>query len=167
VRAVEAAGRVLVVALGHPERGDDGVGSAVAARLKGRLPPGVALRVCGGDLLGLIEAWADVALLVCVDAAASLGEPGRIHRLDLATDGLLRETSLASSHGFGLAETLELSRAIGRVPPRIVVYAVEGECFTLGSTLSEAVAAAVGRVVERVLDEVSGFLPSPAGGDIF
>lgn len=160
---VDAAGRVLVIALGNPDRGDDGIGPAVAARLEGRLPPGVALLVRRGDLLGLIEDWAGVAALVCVDAAAPLGEPGRIRRLDLATDELTRELSLASSHGFGLAEAVELARVLGLAPLRIVVYAVEGCRFTGGTALSAAVAAAVAETAERILAEVGRLLRPTAG----
>ncbi|GAB3376114.1 hydrogenase maturation protease [Azotobacter armeniacus] len=149
-----AGGQVQVLALGNPQRGDDGIGPAVAARLRGRLPAEVALRVCGGDLLGLLEDWNGVAALVCVDASAPLGDPGRIRRLDLATDELAREPSLASSHGFGLAEAVGLASALGLAPPRIVVYAVEGGRFADGAALTVEVAAAVDEVAARILDEV-------------
>lgn len=157
-------GQVMVLALGNPERGDDGLGPAVAARLQGRLPAGVALRLCAGDVLGLLEEWAGVDVLLCVDASAPQGEPGRIRRLDLAAAaaGLVPEPALASSHGFGLAEALGLARALGLAPPRIVVHAVEGCHFAAGAPLSAEVAAAVDEVAERMLAEVAGFR-RPAG----
>ncbi|ASL25235.1 hydrogenase maturation protease [Azotobacter chroococcum] len=155
-------GQVMVLALGNPDRGDDGLGPAVAARLQGRLPAGVALRLCAGDVLGLLEEWAGVDVLLCVDASAPQGEPGRIRRFDLAADGLVPEPVLASSHGFGLAEALGLARALGLAAPRIVVYAVEGCHFAAGAPLSAEVAAAVDEVAERMLAEVAGFR-RPAG----
>jgi len=144
----------MVLALGNPERGDDGVGPAVAGRLQGRLPAGVGLRLCRGDLLALVEEWAGVDTLLCVDAAAPQGRPGRIHRLDLATDGLSRQLSLTSTHGFGLAEAVELARVLGLAPPRILVFAVEACSFAAGSALTGAVAAAVERVAAGILDEL-------------
>ncbi|MFD2407435.1 hydrogenase maturation protease [Azorhizophilus paspali] len=114
----------MLLALGNPERGDVAAGPAVAARLRGWPPAGVALRLCDGDLLGQIETWRDLEVLVCVDAAAPQGEPERIRRLDPGADGLLRDTSLTSSHGLGLTEALALARTLGLAPPRLVVYAL-------------------------------------------
>lgn len=148
------SGRVQVLALGNAGRGDDGVGPAVAERLCGRLPAGVELRLCRGDVLGLIEGWRGLDALVCVDASAPAGAPGRIRRLDLAADELMPEPVLASCHGFGLAEALGLARVLGLVPPQVVVYAVEGRCFTAGAPLCAEVAAAVEEVAGRLLGEV-------------
>jgi len=154
--------RVQVLALGNADRGDDGLGPAVAARLRGGLPAGAELRVCGGDALGLIEGWGGLAALVCVDASAPAGEPGRIRRLEPAMDELVAEP--ASCHGFGLAEVLALARVLGLAPPRLVVYAVEGRSFRIGAPLSAEVAAAVEAVAGRILGEVGRLLrPAEAG----
>lgn len=156
------SGRVQVLALGNADRGDDGLGPAVAARLRGRLPAGAELRMCGGDALGLIEGWAGLAALVCVDASAPAGEPGRIRRLEPAMDELVAEP--ASCHGFGLAEALALARVLGLAPPRLVVYAVEGRSFRIGAPLSAEVAAAAEAVAGRILGEVGRLLrPAEAG----
>ena len=48
-----------------------------------------------------------------------------------------------STHGFGLAEALELARALGQLPRRCIVYAIEGASFETGAPLSPEVAAAV------------------------
>lgn len=156
------SGRVQVLALGNADRGDDGLGPAVAARLHGRLPAGAELRVCGGDALGLIEGWVGLAALICADASAPAGEPGRIRRLETAMDELVAEP--ASCHGFGLAEALALARVLGLAPPRLVVYAVEGRSFRIGAPLSAEVAAAAEAVAGRILGEVGRLLrPAEAG----
>jgi len=155
--------RVQVLALGNADRGDDGLGPAVAARLRGRLPAGAELRVCGGDALGLIEGWAGLAALVCVDASAPAGEPGRIRRLEPAMDELVAEP--ASCHGFGLAEALALARVLGLAPPRLVVYAVEGRSFRIGAPLSTEVAAAAEAVAGRILGEVGRLLRLAEAGE--
>jgi hydrogenase maturation protease len=74
---------VLVVGIGNSDRGDDGVGPAVARRLRGRVPPGVSVLERGGDALALIEDWEGVPSVIVVDAVAPITEPGRIHRHDL------------------------------------------------------------------------------------
>lgn len=157
------SGRVQVLALGNADRGDDGLGPAVAARLRGRLPAGAELRMCGGDALGLIEGWAGLAALVCVDASAPAGEPGRIRRLETAMDELVAEP--ASCHGFGLAEALALARVLGLAPPQLVVYAVEGRSFRVGALLSAEVAAAAEAVAGRILGEVGRLLRLAEAGE--
>lgn len=144
----------VVIGVGNPDRGDDGVGVKVAQALEGRLPPGVALRTRTGDMLALIEDWAGYDHAICVDAAAPINAPGRIHRIDIAHEPLPSAPSLASSHGIGLAEAVSLAQRIGAAPRTLVVYAIEGSSFDLGAPLTPAVADAVAKVAARVLAEV-------------
>jgi len=146
--------KVLVLAVGNPDRGDDGVGVMVAQYLRGRLPGDVTVLPRSGDMLSLIEDCAGFDALVCVDAAAPMTAPGRIHRLDLASDRLPRELAVTSSHAFGLAEAIDLARALQRAPQTIIVYAVEGRCFDGGSALTPEVATAAAVVADRVVAEI-------------
>jgi hydrogenase maturation protease len=145
--------KVLIAGLGNPDRGDDGVGMIVARKLDGRLPDDVAILTRSDDMVSLIEDWAGFDALVCVDAAAPMGAPGRIHRIDLATDELPRDMSFASSHAFGLAVAIGLARMLERAPRDIVVYAIEGCCFDAGAALTPAVAAAAGDAADRIAAE--------------
>lgn len=147
--------RVLVVGLGNPDRGDDGIGVIVAHRLAGRLPSDVALAVRSGDMMSLIEDWAGFDALVCVDAAAPIGTPGRIHRIDLATSDLPQGISTTSSHGFGITEAIGLARSLHLAPRDIVVYAVEGRCFDGGAPMTPEVVAAAGEAADCIAAEVS------------
>lgn len=150
--------RILVAALGNPDRGDDGAGAAVAAKLANRLPTDAALLTRRGDMLALIDEWAGFDAVVCVDAAAPQGAPGRIHRLDLAAEKLPPELSFASSHALGLAEAIELARILGLAPGKIVVYAIEGARFDGGAPLSPEVELAASEVADRVAAEVRRLL---------
>ena len=154
---------MLVIGLGNPDRGDDGIGAAVVQRLAGRLPQDVASVVAAGDVLSLVGDWEGRDALICVDAAAPLGAPGRVHRIDLGAEDLPRDAARASSHDFGLAEAIALARALGLAPPRIVVFAVEGACFGAGSALTPEVAACCDRVAADVLAEIAR-LRRVAGG---
>jgi hydrogenase maturation protease len=51
-----------------------------------------------------------------------------------------------STHALGVAEAIELARALGRLPARLEVYAIEGARFTAGAGLSPAVEQAVGKL---------------------
>ena len=147
--------RVLVAAIGNPDRGDDGVGPAVAARLRTEVPAEVHVLERSGDVLALIAEWDGFADVFVVDAAAPIGRPGRIHRLDLASQPLPDGLAGSSTHAFGVAEAVELARSLNRLPRHIIAYLVEGECFEIGAPLSPAVAAAVDSVAERIGDELA------------
>jgi len=146
--------RVLVIGFGNPDRGDDGVGVLVAQNLQGRLLTGVTILSRTGDPLSLIDDWTDFDALVCIDAAAPMGTPGRIHRIDLASRDLPRDLTLTSSHAFGLAEVIALARALERAPRNIIVYAIEGHCFDNSAVLTPAVAVAAAETAERIIAEV-------------
>lgn len=141
----------LLIGIGNPDRGDDGAGPAAAGRLAGR----TALRIetNTGDALALLDAWKDTDTVILIDAAAPAGHPGRIHRLDGGGE-LPRDLGLGSTHAFGLAQAIELARALGQLPPRLVIYAIEGERFDLGAGLSPEVAAAVAEVTDRIILEM-------------
>ena len=147
--------RVLVLCLGNSDRGDDGIGPAVAAMLDGRLAEGAVLSARSGDMLALIEDWKGYDALVCVDAAAPMTAPGTIYRIDLATDELPRDMSFVSSHAFGLADAIALARTLGLAPPEIVVYAVEGARFEAGEPMTSEASGAVAPVAERVAAEAA------------
>jgi hydrogenase maturation protease len=152
---------VLVVGIGNSDRGDDGVGPAVARRLRGRVPPGVSVLERGGDALALIEDWEGVPSVIVVDAVAPITEPGRIHRLDLTRNPLPVAFALPSTHAFGLAETVELGRSLGRLPKFVIAYLVEGAQFETGAPLSPAVAVAVEEAVERIILALSAIPRTP------
>lgn len=145
---------VLVIGFGNPDRGDDAAGPLVARRLAGRIPARVLER--HGDALALLEAWEGADLLVLVDAAAPMGRPGRIHRLDITAGDLPRDLAFGSTHAFGLPEAVALSRRLGTLPPRAVVHAIEGACFDGGAALSPEVAAAIADVAARIAAELHG-----------
>ncbi|MGY0490631.1 hydrogenase maturation protease [Streptomyces sp. WG-D5] len=154
-----ASARIVVIGVGNEFRHDDGLGPAVVARLGARaatrpLPPGTTLATCDGEPGRLLGRWENAALAVVVDAAhAEPPHPGRVHRLELADEALARPGS-TSSHGLGLGEAVELSRVLGRLPGRLVVYAVEGADRTVGTGLSPVVAERVDAVADAVESDI-------------
>jgi len=151
-RAATAA--TLVIGIGHPDRGDDAVGRLVAARLHDRLPAAVTVAEEDGEATRIVDRLANAAHAILVDASISGAPVGTIHRFDVARAALPLKKSGASTHGFGLAEAIELARVLGSLPPRCVVYAIESRSFELGASMSPEVAAASHEVVERVLAEI-------------
>jgi hydrogenase maturation protease len=146
--------RRLVIAVGNPLRRDDGAGAAVLECLRARVPTGVELVGAGGEPSELMDAWDGAAQAVVVDAVRTGAEPGSLHRFDASAQPLPARTGSASTHGLGLAEALELGRALGRLPQRVVVVGIEAGDEGQGAGLSEPVAAAVEGAAALVLEEL-------------
>lgn len=144
----------LVIGVGNPDRGDDGVGKLVIQHLAGRVADDVALLHLSGDILALIDDWAGRAVVILIDAAAPGTSPGTIHRLDLRHDELPTDLSLSSTHGFGVAEAVALARALGTLPDQLIVYAIEGANFVPGAPLTPVVAAVADTVAARIATEL-------------
>jgi hydrogenase maturation protease len=148
------AGPVVVIGVGNEFRRDDGVGPAIVAGLRYRVPPGVRLVISDGEPARLIEEWTGAALAVVVDAVrAEPSQPGRTHRfvLDRPRAGAPRP---ASSHGLGLDEAIGLALALDRMPGRLIVHAIEALDLTQGTGLTAPVAAAADAVTAAVLHDV-------------
>jgi hydrogenase maturation protease len=143
---------VIVIGVGNAWRGDDGAGLAVARRLRALSPDGVEVREVEGDATALVEAWAGADRVVVVDAAASGAPPGTVRRFDARSGPLPARHLRSSTHAFGVPDAVELARALGRLPGRLDVYAIEGASFTAGDRLSPA--------VERAVDELAATLNS-------
>jgi hydrogenase maturation protease len=143
----------VVIGIGNPFRNDDGIGPAVATQIEEQRLPGVRVVISDGEPAGLLEAWARAGLAVVVDAIHRMpASPGRIHRLTASQleDG----GTAASSHGFGLPDALRLGRVLGRLPGRLVVFAVEAAHTGAGTELSKPVAAALPEVVAAIMTEL-------------
>jgi len=145
--------RIVVIGIGNPDRGDDGFGRAVAMRLRGRLPAPVRLIEADGEATVLLDRLGEADAAILVDAALSGSAPGEIQRFDVVRAPLPAAKYGLSTHGFGLAEAVELARTLGTLPDRCVVYAVEARSFELGAPLSAELKSAVETVAAQVLAE--------------
>jgi hydrogenase maturation protease len=149
----------LVIGLGSPDRGDDAVGAAVA-RAVAALRPELEI-VEHEDPTALLDLWARHSPVVVVDAVRSGAVAGTLHWLETGATGpplgagAWTSSGHGSTHAFGLAEMVELGRALGRLPDRLVVVGVEAETFDHGAPLSPQVAAAVPVATEAVCTALS------------
>ena len=155
-------GPPVVIGVGNPFRRDDGVGVAVVERLRPLLPLtwGVEVKALDGEPTRIIDGWRDAGLAVVVDAGRRDAAPGTVTRIEVGaatgeTEPVLACRGASSTHGAGLAQAIALARALGRLPGRLVVYAVEGGDFGDGPGLSPAVEAALDALVVRVREEVA------------
>lgn len=157
--------KTVVIGIGNPDRGDDAAGRLAARRLAGVLSSGIEVRELDGEVTSLLAAIEKAAVAYVIDACASGAKAGTVRRFDVAAGPLPHETFSLSSHGLGLAEAIELARALGQLPPRCIVYAIEAGSVELGGAASSAVSAAVEETGERILLELFGEATKGGLGD--
>jgi hydrogenase maturation protease len=151
---------VVVFGIGNADRGDDGVGPAVARTLLERGVPGLRV-VVAAEPLDLLDDDVSGDVVVVVDAACSGRPAGTVLVIDAQRQDVPLWAGAGSTHGVGLVAVVGLLTALDRVPQRLVLVAVEAATFDPGAALSPAVQAAVPVAADAVLT-VAGLLP---GGD--
>ncbi|MEO1061397.1 MAG: hydrogenase maturation protease [Actinomycetota bacterium] len=140
---------VVIIGLGNEAAHDDAIGIEVVRSLARPVPPaGLRLVEADGDPARLLAAWEAAEVAVVVDAAR-VGSVAPVTVID-GEEAALRGDDRRSSHGLGLAEAVELGRALGRLPGRLVVVAVAGERFEPGFGLSETGRRNLGEAVAVV-----------------
>jgi hydrogenase maturation protease len=145
---------IVIIGVGNEYRSDDGVGVVIARRLKAQLPTEIKILEASGEGVSLLEAWQGATSVVVLDAAHSGAPPGTIHRFDASTEAIPSAFLNYSTHAFSVAEAVELSRVLHELPPRMIVYGIEGSNFEAGVGLSPVVEDAVTLVVARVVSEL-------------
>jgi hydrogenase maturation protease len=117
-----------------------------------------------GGATSLLDAWRGEPAVVVVDAMLSGAPAGSVRRLDAARGPLPAPLFRGSTHGLGLAEAIELARSLGQLPPSIVLYAIEGNDFGLGSRLSYTVECGVREAALLIAEELRAHAPpAPVG----
>ena len=148
--------QTLVIGIGNAYRGDDGAGLRVAALLKECADDSFIVLEQSGESAALIDSWQGAGHVFLIDAAQSGALAGTIHRLEASAVELPRHFLNTSTHAFGAAQAIELARALNQLPPRLTVYAIEGDCFDSGAALSIEVAQAASKVALQILAELQG-----------
>jgi hydrogenase maturation protease len=156
--------RTLLLGMGNPILGDDGVGHELARRVGARLSQTLALEVepectVGGlNLLDLVEGF---DRLIVIDSIKTQGgRPGDWYRFDGAA---LRETmNLSNVHDANFATAMELGRRLGMHVPRddaIHVFAVEvRENLTFGESLGPELDEALPELCTEMVTEIEALI---------
>lgn len=145
----------LVVGLGNPILGDDGVGWRVAERVREAVDDSEVDVLClslGG--LSLVEHLAGYRRAIIVDAMTTGAAPGSLHRFAARDLDELGVQHTASVHDLSLRSALAFARELGLdLPDDIRVVGVETRPeFEFGEGLGEAVGRAVPLAVAVVMD---------------
>jgi hydrogenase maturation protease len=145
--------RTVVIGLGNPLMGDDGVGLAALERLRGWRLDGVDLVDGGTWGLSLLPVIEDAERLVLVDAIAAHGQPGDIIELSRERLPIYLERKL-SPHQVDMKDALALAEWRGRLPADVVAIGVQPSVVELGTDLSDAVAPQLDALVTAVIAQL-------------
>ncbi|MGA2146161.1 MAG: hydrogenase maturation protease [Bryobacteraceae bacterium] len=148
---------VLVIGLGNPLMGDDGVGCVVAERLAGdtRLPA-YAEVICGGsDLLRHAGQMEGRSRVVVIDAIEDDTEPGSVLVFDEARSGLDERQDHA--HHLSAVQAIRLFRTIASI--RCTLLGVGISSAAMGTGLSPRIESRMPAILDRVLQELDGRPP--------
>jgi hydrogenase maturation protease len=148
--------KTLVIGLGNPILGDDGVGWKVAEEVKKQLPAGAPVAVeclsLGG--ISLMEHLIGYPNAILIDAFA-LEEPvGSVLVLKLSDLPSYSAFHTTSSHDTSLQNAIELGKSLGAsLPDNIMVVGIATKhVFDFSEELSLPVAEAVPQAAHIVLD---------------
>jgi hydrogenase maturation protease len=145
---------VLVVGVGNPYRGDDAVGLFIARQIRDLAPRNVEVHENFGEVSGLIELFGNAEAVIIVDAVSSGCKPGEVFRFDAVSGKIPVDYFRFSTHAFGIAEAVELARTLGLLPPKVIVYGIEGKTFSIGEGLSAEIERAAQKVVELITQDI-------------
>lgn len=149
--SVSVKQRPLILGIGNPLRGDDGLGRVVAEQLAQASDLDCEVQVIHQLTPELAEQMAAASLVVMIDASRE-GKPGDIHIRQLSPS--ISQPGAIGAHHVAPVEIANITITIyGHCPP-VIVVTMTGVDFDLGEQLSLPVTRALFRahtLVRRIL----------------
>ncbi len=153
---------ILVLGIGQSLRGDDAAGLEAVHLWQSRHPEtaaGVQVEYSELPGLALLDLFVGMDAAILLDAVHSTKSAGSLIRL--GPDELASFTPQAgSSHGWGLAETLQLGLALNPAlaQVRMTLIGIVGKDFRLGTGLSPQVRKVMGKAADILENEIQNYL---------
>lgn len=144
---------VIIIGIGNPYRGDDAVGWAVIDALRHTVGSAIELVKERGDAAVLLDIFTRYDHVYVVDACRTTADIGAWQRIDVHHQPLPQEAPQASTHGFGVSQAISLADNLGQLPKKLILYAINGDNYNIGETLSPQVANSVASVAQAILNE--------------
>ena len=145
---------ITVIGVGNEFRGDDAAGLLVVRRLKEEPLSGVKFLEQSGEATALMDAMDQTGPVILVDAVQSGAKAGTIHRYDASEQSMPAQFLRCSTHNFSVHDAIEMARALGKLPLRLMVFGVEGLQFEPGAEVSSPVQGAIVNAVQQINEEL-------------
>jgi hydrogenase maturation protease len=152
--------KTLVVGLGNPILGDDGIGWRVAQRLEetGNLTSDVEVTYLAVGGISLMESLVGYDIAIIIDAIATHRVPiGTIRSLSLDDLSDPSAGHLGSVHDTSLQNAIKIGRDLHlELPKKIIVVAIEArKIYDFSEELSPEVSASIPEAVRITLELLS------------
>ncbi len=149
---------VVVVGLGNPLMGDEGIGNRLVAELASLSDrcPEVEFLDLGTSATAVLHALAGRRKAVLIDCAFMGEAPGTRRRFTPEEVRSGKTERGFTMHEGDLLQFLELARTLGDAPDDIVLFGIQPETVSPGEGLSATLAARVGEYTEVILAELAG-----------
>lgn len=144
--------RIVVLAMGNPILGKDGVGLFVARALKGKIE-GADVKTFTEISLEILDILAGYEKVYLIDAVVGVGN--NVGDLLMLRPGEVT-LHLYSTHGLHFFELLRLGREMGyELPESISTFGIEiGEAISFGENLPPEIA----RKLDWITDRIAGLI---------
>ena len=151
-------GRTLILGLGNPILGDDGVGIAIAREIRDGWPTDPSIDILEAGLAGrfLLDVITGYQTVVVADAIITDEKALAGSIYSLSVDDLGKAVNPYASHALDLRTTVELGKQLGyEMPETIRIYAVEIKDNTVfREGLSREVQAAVVPLACKIMQDL-------------
>jgi hydrogenase maturation protease len=153
--------KTIVIGLGNPILGDDGVGWQIAqqAQKHSDFPPDIEVDYLALGGISLMERLIGYERAILIDALVTHKNPiGSVLCFPLGQLPNRAIGHMSSSHDTTLQNALQVGQDLGvQLPNEITIVAVEAQdVFVFSEQLSPEVAAAVPKAVQIVMDLLGG-----------
>ncbi|MGD1046493.1 MAG: hydrogenase maturation protease [Bacteroidota bacterium] len=149
--------KVLLIGIGNEYRSDDGIGLLIAKEIRKKQIPSVTVKEESGEGAALMEAWQGFQNVFIVDAVSSGAMPGTVFRIDANKETVPKKFFHYSTHAFSVSETIELARAMNVLPPKVVIYGIEGNNFAAGTTISLLIQQTAHKIIDQIVTDMQSF----------
>lgn len=155
--------KILIASIGNILKSDDGLGSFVIDQLRRlKLPQNIEVIELGAPGLSILHYVKGYDKVIFIDTIKRGGKPGSIYVLkpqDVAylTEAMSpRNLAFMSMHEVNLEKTIAIGKALGEMPPDIIIIGCEPEdVSTLRIGLTNKVREALPKIIELILKELS------------
>ena len=148
--------RILVAGVGNRLMGDDGFGPRVIDLLLSvTLPENVEVRDIGTAGLTIATDLIEYNLVIFLDSMKMKDKPGGLSRVEINIEDInedIGDLARVTLHEVGLEGLLKFSKAIGTLPPRVILVGCEPKDLSSGLELSDEVERATHQAVVMVLE---------------
>ena len=146
----------IVLGLGNPLMGDEGIGVKVIEMLQSASGdfPGADFVDAGAGGMSLLHLLAGRKKAIIIDCAIMGEKPGTIKRFTPEEVRTVKKLAHLSLHEVDILKVIELARQLEECPDRITFFGIEPESIEQRMGLSDCLTQRLAEYVEAVMTEL-------------